>query len=75
MRVLADHKVVGPPPGLDYKLAAPTIAELALHASAPSIYGGSDEIQRNILCERTLGLPKEPGPSRDTPFTELAKNG
>ena len=53
----------------------PQIAELALHASAPSIYGGSDQIQRNILGERTLGLPKEPGPDRDTPFTELPKNG
>ncbi|MEM9563872.1 MAG: acyl-CoA dehydrogenase family protein [Actinomycetota bacterium] len=53
----------------------PQIAELALHASAPSIYGGSDQIQKNILGERTLGLPKEPGPDRDTPFTELPKNG
>ncbi len=53
----------------------PQIAELALHASAPSIYGGSDQIQRNILGERTLGLPKEPGPPRDTPFQDLPKNG
>lgn len=52
----------------------PQIAGLALHASAPSIYGGSDQIQRNILGERTLGLPKEPGPDRATPFTELPKN-
>lgn len=52
----------------------PGIAELALHASAPSIYGGSDEIQHNILGERTLGLPKEPGPARDTPFQDLPKN-
>jgi alkylation response protein AidB-like acyl-CoA dehydrogenase len=52
----------------------PQIAELALHASAPSIYGGSDQIQRNILGERTLGLPKEPGPARDTPFQDLPKN-
>ena len=52
----------------------PGIAELALHASAPSIYGGSDQIQRNILAERTLGLPKEPGPDRNTPFQDLPKN-
>lgn len=52
----------------------PGIAELALHASAPSIYGGSDQIQRNILAERTLGLPKEPGPDRSTPFQDLPKN-
>ncbi len=52
----------------------PSIAELALHACAPSIYGGSDQIQRNIIGERVLGLPKEPGVPRDVPFNELPKN-
>jgi alkylation response protein AidB-like acyl-CoA dehydrogenase len=43
----------------------------ALNAYFTSIGGGTDQIQRNIIGERVLGLPKEPDPYRNSPFREL----
>jgi alkylation response protein AidB-like acyl-CoA dehydrogenase len=33
---------------------------LFLYSRADTIYGGSNEVQRNVIGERALGLPKEP---------------
>jgi alkylation response protein AidB-like acyl-CoA dehydrogenase len=43
---------------LPYELAS--LQAMFLYSRADTIYGGSDEIQRNIIGERALGLPKEP---------------
>jgi alkylation response protein AidB-like acyl-CoA dehydrogenase len=48
-----------------------SVATQVLFTPAPSIYGGSDQIQRNIIAERVLGLPKDPDVSRDVPFRDL----
>jgi alkylation response protein AidB-like acyl-CoA dehydrogenase len=50
------------------------VTEMALFAQAPPIYGGTDQVQKNIIGERVLGLPKEPNQDKVVPFSELPKN-
>jgi alkylation response protein AidB-like acyl-CoA dehydrogenase len=44
-----------------------------LYSRGISIGGGSNEMQRNIVSERLLGLPREHDPSRELPFSEIQR--
>ena len=56
-------------------LSKGAVQELTVFSPGPAIYGGTDQIQKNIVSERGLGLPKEPGDFRTTPYRDLPKNG
>jgi alkylation response protein AidB-like acyl-CoA dehydrogenase len=51
------------------------IAEVLLSVPAQSIAGGTDEVQKNIIAEKVLGLPPEIRTDKDVPFSEIRARG
>jgi hypothetical protein len=46
-----------------------------LRAQGNTLEGGTCEILRNVLGERMLGLPRDPGFPSTTPWSSLPRNG
>ena len=62
------------PAGTAYEEGDNDWHRLFLTAPSISIRGGTDEVQRNILGERVLGLPPEPRDDKHVPFNEVPRS-
>ena len=49
-------------------------ARTFLERQATSLAGGSNEIQRNLIAERVLGMPREWAADRDIPYKDVRSN-
>ena len=48
---------------------------LLLRAPGTRVEGGTDEIMRNIIAERVLGLPGDIRVDKDVPFNKIPTKG
>jgi alkylation response protein AidB-like acyl-CoA dehydrogenase len=57
-----------------YGATLPTEVRGMLRSRANTIEGGTTEVNKNVVGERVLGLPREPDPWRASPWHETPRN-
>jgi alkylation response protein AidB-like acyl-CoA dehydrogenase len=62
------------PPGTPYGEAVPHEVHGMLRSRANTIEGGTTEVNKNILGERVLELPREPDPWQGKPWSEVPRS-
>ncbi|MGZ4803997.1 MAG: acyl-CoA dehydrogenase family protein [Acidimicrobiia bacterium] len=75
--LLGPHAVAwdGPSRDLDaWAAAMPFESRAMLRSRANTIEGGTTEVNKNIVAERVLGLPREPDPYVDAPWDEVPRS-
>jgi acyl-CoA synthetase (AMP-forming)/AMP-acid ligase II/alkylation response protein AidB-like acyl-CoA dehydrogenase len=59
----------------DYAESSPFEVRGMLRSRANTIEGGTTEVNKNVLGERVLGLPREPDPWQGKPWREVPRSG